>query len=300
MAKSMRQAFRDTVLRIGERDQRIVMVFGDVSVYLFQPFIERWPERFLNAGICENTLISLSAGLGALGFHPFVHTINPFITERSYEQIKLDICYNGFGGNIVSCGASFDYAWDGATHHSYSDLALLRLLPEAEVMQPGSATELETLIESQYANGRLSYFRTSESQHGEAFDIRFGKGVLVRDAGAPTTVITSGPLLRNVLGACQDLPVNLLYFHTLKPFDHELIMRFRDTRLLVVEDANGLYQAVCEIPDLRVARHGLPDRFLSYYGTLEEIQMAIGLDPVGIRQAVLRRITSPTDGVAVF
>ncbi len=290
MARSMRHAFRDTALSIGERDERIVLLFGDVSVFLFRPFSERWPERFLNAGICENTLISLGAGLGAQGFHPFIHTINPFLSERSYEQIKLDLCYNGFGANVVTCGASFDYAWDGATHHSYSDLAMLRLLPEAEVMQPGSSDELQMLIESQYNNGRMSYFRTSEVQHGESFEVRFGEGVLIRDAGANTTVITSGPILANVLEACRDLPVNLLYFHTLKPFDYPLVERFRHTHLLVVEDANGLHQAVSELADLKLARHGLPDSFLGYYGTLEEILTAIGLDPAGIRQAVMKRM----------
>ena len=74
-------------------------------------------------GICENTLISVTAGLSSQGYHPFVHTICPFLTERSIEQIKIDMCYNNFGGNIVTCGATFDYAWDGATHHAYTELA---------------------------------------------------------------------------------------------------------------------------------------------------------------------------------
>jgi transketolase len=285
----MRQAFRDVCIRIGEKDDRVVLIFGDVSVYLFRPFFERWPERFINAGICENTLISLSAGLSALGYHPFVHTINPFLTERSYEQIKLDMCYNSFGGNIVSCGASFDYAWDGATHHSYSDLAILRMLPDAEVLQPGTADELDILLESQYKNGRMSYFRASEDQHGESLDIVFGKGVVIRDENAATTIVTSGHLLKQVIEACRDIPVNLLYFHTIKPLDYDLIRHFIHTRFLVVEDSNGLHHALCEIPDIKVARHGLPDRFLTYYGTAAEIRNAVGLDSASIRKAVLKR-----------
>lgn len=88
-------------------DDSIVMILGDVSVYLFNEFKEKYPDRFYNMGICENTLISVGAGLSSQGFSPFVHTIAPFVTERSYEQIKLDMCYNQFGGNIVSCGAYF-------------------------------------------------------------------------------------------------------------------------------------------------------------------------------------------------
>ena len=120
----MRQQFKNTIMDLAAYDDKIVMIFGDVSVYLFNDFKENYPDRFYNIGICENTLISVAAGLSSQGLYPFVHTIAPFITERSFEQIKIDMCYNHLGGNIVSCGASFDYAWDGATHHSYTDLAI--------------------------------------------------------------------------------------------------------------------------------------------------------------------------------
>src|SRR5271169_745466 len=129
----MRIQFRDTITALAATDERIVLLLGDVSVYLMNDFQQRHPERFYNLGICENSIISIAAGLGSQGFIPFAHTIAPFITERSYEQIKLDMCYNQFGGSIVSCGASFDYAWDGATHHTYTDLAILRLLPGCDV-----------------------------------------------------------------------------------------------------------------------------------------------------------------------
>jgi len=90
----MRKEFKKTVMDLASQDDRIVVILGDVSVYLFQDFKERHPGRFYNMGIAENTLISVGAGLSSLGFHPFVHTIAPFITERSFEQIKLDMCYN--------------------------------------------------------------------------------------------------------------------------------------------------------------------------------------------------------------
>lgn len=290
----MRQQFRDTVLSLAEQDGKVVLVFGDISVYLFREFSERFPDRFYNAGVCENTLVSLAAGLSAQGFHPFVHSIAPFMTERSYEQIKLDMCYNGFGGNIVSVGASFDYAWDGATHHCYTDLAILRLLPGMEVVQPGSKKELDRLIRSQYNNGWPTYFRIAADEHGQDLPVEFGKGVVVRDVQAEVTVMTAGPILGNVLRACEDLPVNIAYFHTIKPFDREVVGRFKHTRILVVHDAFGLYEAVCGTPGVSVKYHGLPDRFFCSYGTLEDIRREIGLDPAGIRQAVQRRISEAT------
>ena len=97
----MRKQFKETVMALSKDDDRIVLVFGDVSVYLFNDFKEKYPDRFYNMGICENTLISVAAGLSSQGFFPFVHTITPFITERCFEQIKLDLVYNKFGVNIV-------------------------------------------------------------------------------------------------------------------------------------------------------------------------------------------------------
>jgi transketolase len=288
----MRKQFRDTVMDLAAQDENLVVILGDISHFLFVPFQERFPTRFYNMGICENALISVSAGLGSQGFHPFVHTIAPFITERSLEQIKLDFAYNHFGGNIVSTGASFDYAWDGATHHCYTDLAILRLIPGMEVTQPGSKKELDALIRSQYANGRPTYFRLSDNGHDIDLPVEFGKGVVLKDDGAEVTVMTAGPILGNVLEACRDLPVNLVYFQTIKPIDTEVVNRFRHTKIIVVHDAFGLREAICEVPDLTVIYHGLPDQFCVWYGTVHDIRKMIGLDPAGIRAAVQARIES--------
>ena len=282
----MRKQFKNTVLDLAAENSKVVTILGDVSVYLFNEYKEKFPARFYNMGICENTLVSVAAGLSSQGLIPFVHTIAPFLTDRSYEQIKLDLCYNRYGANIVTCGASFDYAWDGATHHSYTDLAILRLLPGMEVLQPGSTKELDILLRSQYANGNPTYFRLSDHPHSIDVPVQFGKGVILKNAGATTTVITAGPLLQNVLDACGDLDVNLLYFHTLKPIDRELIQQFSRTKIIVIHDAHGLFEAICEIPGVSAVYHGLPDQFFSWYGTLTDIRKKLGLDPASIRQLV--------------
>src|SRR5438477_12026349 len=116
----MGRQFKNTAMDLAGQDERVVVILGDISFFLFKDFQDKFPNRFFNMGICENTLISVAAGLSSQGFHPFVHSIAPFMTERSLEQIKLDMCYNAFGGNIVTCGATFDYAWDGATHHAWT------------------------------------------------------------------------------------------------------------------------------------------------------------------------------------
>lgn len=284
----MRGQFKDTVSALAAEDDRVVVLLGDVSVYMFRAFQQRHPDRFYNLGICENTLISVTAGLSAGGFRPFVHTIAPFLTERCVEQIKLDMAYNQFGGTIVTCGASFDYAWDGATHHAYMDLAILRLIPGMVVMQPGSRAEVDALLRARYADGRPSYLRLSDHPHGEDLGpVSFGQAVVLRDAAAPVTVMTAGPLLAEVWAAVRDLSVNLVYFHTLKPIDRAAIERFRHTRILVVHDAFGLHEAINEVPELRTAYHGLPDAFCGWYGHLSDIRHRLGLDADGIRAKVV-------------
>jgi transketolase len=286
----VRKQFRDTVVELGEKDPKLVVILGDISHFLFLPFQEKHPSRCYNMGICENALISVAAGLSSQGFHPFVHTIAPFLTERSFEQIKLDLCYNQYGANIVTTGASFDYAWDGATHHCYTDLAILRLLPHMEVLQPGSKTELDTLIRSQYNNGNPTYFRLSDHGHTLEVPVQFGKANILKDSGAAVTVMTAGPILGNVMGACADLPVNLVYFTTIKPIDKEVIARFRHTRILVIHDAFGLLEAIHEVPELRVSCLGLPDRFCVWYGTVHDIRKMISLDSASIRNWVQQKL----------
>ncbi|MBF0213000.1 MAG: hypothetical protein HQM00_05455 [Magnetococcales bacterium] len=284
----MRGKFKQTVTELAEADDRVLVMLGDVSVYQFNQFRERWPERFYNMGILEPTLISVAAGLASQGLVPFVHTIAPFLTERCYEQIKLDLCYNRFGANLVTCGASFDYAWDGPTHHAYTDLAILRLLPGMEVIQPGSERELDALLRSQYANGHPTYFRLSDHPHAiDTGEVVFGKGSVICRGRRDVTVITAGPLLGEVVEAVRDLEVNLLSFHTLKPIDRALIAEFAHTRLLVVHDAFGLLEAVQELGGLRVWYHGLPDRFCGWYGQLQAIRQRLELDAAGIRRAVI-------------
>jgi transketolase len=282
----MRKQFRNTVMDLAARDPRIVLLFGDISVFLFEPFREAFPEQFFNVGICENTLISMAAGLGSQGMRPVVHTLGPFLTERCFEQIKLDLAYNRFPCNIVTIGASFDYAWDGPTHHAYGDLAFLRLLPGIEVVQPGSTKEFDLLFRSQYGNEKTTYFRLSDNPHDYDLPVEFGKAVVLKDSGSKVTVMTAGPILANVAPACEGLDVNLVYFHTIKPIDVEAIARFRGTCILVVHDAFGLHEAICTVPGLSVTYLGLPDRFLTEYGRVENIRKSIGLDPDSIRGVV--------------
>jgi len=132
----MRKAFAESVIKLAERDDKTVVLIGDISHYLLKEYEERFPERFYNVGICEQTIMSLAAGMAMDGMRPIVHTIAPFCVERAYEQIKVDLCYQNLDVTIVSVGGSFDYSHLGCTHHCYEDVSILRPLPNMEIFLP--------------------------------------------------------------------------------------------------------------------------------------------------------------------
>tara|TARA_B100001094_G_C18082253_1_gene745843 strand:+ start:318 stop:1175 length:858 start_codon:yes stop_codon:yes gene_type:complete len=280
----MRKQFRDTLSKLNNDD--IVLILGDVSVYLFNQYAEQNSDKVYNLAIGENSLVSVSAGLSSQGLIPFVHTINPFLSDRSYEQIKLDMCYNQYGGNIVTCGATFDYAFDGVSHHCYSDIANLRLLPNIEVLQPGSDKEVDVLIRSQYDNGKTTYYRLSDFPHNIDMDVEFGKGVDLINKYSNTTVMTSGPILQNVYNAVKDLDVNLVYFHTIKPIDKDIIQKYSQTKICVFQDVNGLHEAITEVEGLNIKKFGVKDDFYTEYGSVHDARKHYGLDIKNIEKTI--------------
>ena len=131
--KSLRQQFADSVLSLAESDENLVVMVGDISHGILKPFRDKFPDRYYNIGICEPTILSLGAGLSNVGLTPVIHTIAPFIVERSYEQIKLDFGYQNLPVNLISVGGSFDYSQLGCSHHCYTDVSLLSHFHKAQI-----------------------------------------------------------------------------------------------------------------------------------------------------------------------
>lgn len=291
--KPLRQQFADTMLDVGQRDEDLVVIVSDISHGILQPFAKACPERFYNIGILEPTMISLGAGMAKVGLYPVMHTIAPFLIERSYEQIKLDFCYHQLRGNIVSVGSAFDYSNLGCTHHCYGDFALLKTLPGMEIAYPGSAVEFDALFQQAYNNDKATYYRLPGLAHGTEFnasDIVLGKGVKVTD-GSDLTIIATGPHLRTALEARDKLlsagqEVEILYIHTIRPLDDELISASvgKTRKVIVIEEhmrsgglGDDVLRATRDIPDVQFESASIPDRFVTGYGTYQEHLEEVGL-----------------------
>ena len=300
--KSVRQQFADTMLQVGQEDPNLAVLVGDISHFILQPFAQACPGRFYNVGICEPTMVSMAAGLSKLGFNPVVHTIAPFILERSFEQIKLDFCYQGLAGNLVTLGSVFDYSNLGCTHHCYSDFALLKALPGTEIAYPSSALEFDELFRQAYGNSSLTLFRIPVHQHGLEFepkDICFGKGLKMCD-GDDLTIVVTGPQLGCALAARDALSgegwsIEILYMHTIRPLDSELIKTSiaKTGQVLVVEEhmQNGglnedVLRVASDMGSVDFETLCIPNGFVRGYGSYDDHCGSLGLTSAGMQSRI--------------
>jgi transketolase len=302
VTKSLRQQFADTLISLGKEDSDLVAMVGDISHGILKPLAEACPGRYYNIGILEPTMVSMGAGLAAAGLCPVIHTIAPFLIERSFEQIKLDFCYHKLPGNIVTVGSAFDYSNLGCTHHCYGDFALLKTLQRIEICFPASAVEFDQLFRQAYRNDLLTVYRIAGHPHSvefDASDIVFGKAIKVHD-GSDVTLIATGPQLGTVLTARDKLAANgisveVIYVHTIRPLDTDLIRASveKTRKVVVVEEhmrsgglGDDVLRATYDIPGLKFHSVSIPDIFVTCYGTYEELSESCGLTPEAVVNAV--------------
>lgn len=297
----MRKQFIKTIEEILNKDNKLVVLLGDIGVFGFNNAFKNHPSRVYNIGILEQSTIGLAAGLSMNGLVPVVHTIAPFIVERAFEQIKDDFGYQKLGGNFVSVGASYDYAALGCTHHCPADVGVLKNIPGVEIIVPGTAAEFDRLFKSSYADGKPTYFRLSEKNNTQSYDVEFGKAFVIKK-GSKATVIAVGPMLDRVKEACRDLDVAILYYTTLEPFDKETLIN------TISDSISGGIVFVCEpfyegtlsfdvskalskidvIP--RVIYIGVPREFIYHYGKSEDIDRHFMLRMEDIRDRITKNL----------
>lgn len=283
----MRKQFIKSIKNILRADEKTVLMLGDIGVFGFREELKDLPQRAYNIGILEQCTVGVAAGLSKMGMIPIVHTIAPFLIERSFEQIKIDFGYQKLRGNLISVGSSYDYASLGCTHHCPADIGLMLSVPDAQIIIPGTSNELSQLLNQTYNNSSLTYFRLSEYENKEQYDVNFGKGILVKE-GSKATVICYGNMLSETVEACSDLDVSILYYHTIYPFDSNLLMDHFNENIIICEPfyegtTNHLINKTLEGLKYKTLNIGVPRQFLTNYGTKKEHDENLNLDRCAIQ-----------------
>ena len=292
----MRNAYISALYDIAKTNKQIMSLNADIGAIVFNQFIADFPGRFVNTGVAEQNMISVAAGLASCGKIPFTYTITPFITARTYEQIKVDVCIQNSNVKIVGVGAGLVYSTLGPTHHAIEDIAIMKTLPNMKIVSPADPIESKMAT---YAIAEMKgpvYFRIGTSGepniYDEDYEFIFGKGVEIK-SGDDVTLIATGSIVYDALMAAKELElkgisVRVINIHTIKPLDEDIILKAaRETgTIITIEEHNlegGLGSSIASVileenrQPIKFKRIGLKDEFCSYYGTHQELKSHCGI-----------------------
>jgi len=290
--RDMRQAFGTTVSDLLEHDDRVAVVLAEISTSYFEHATAALPDRVINVGIMEQTMVGVAAGFAMEGFLPIAHSLSPFMAERAYEQLKVDFGYQGLGGTFVGVGGSYDYASSGGTHHAPADVGVMLGIPGMEVLIPGNGDEMDALLRSTYANGSPTYIRAGVATNAETHPSMPGHIDVIR-RGSEATVLAIGPMLDRTVAACDGLDVTVAYTTSLRPFDVARLAAIAGAApvLVTVEPfyegtAAPVVTAAFGDRPVRYVSIGVPRAFIHAYGEPEDLDADVGLDVAGIRRRI--------------
>jgi len=283
----MRERFYELAREALDENERVAVVTAQIGT----DSIGDHPRHF-DVGIREQLMIGVAAGLALEGYRPVAHSYTPFVVERPWEFLKLDLGHNDLGAVLVSTGASYDAARNGRTHQAPEDVALVAALPGWTIHIPGHPDELERLFRRSLLGEDRVYIRMSEEENHARVDGGGFTPLRHGSAGAPL-VLAVGPTLAPVLEATAGQDVSVAYLATVRPFPHEGV---RDaladgTDVVLVEpylagtSASEIAVALRDRPH-RLLALGVPNAEFRHYGAGAEHRAAHGLDAAGITRSL--------------
>lgn len=305
----MRDAFVERLTALASNDPKICLITGDLGFGVLDDFAEQLPGQYINAGVAEQNMTAIAAGMALEGHSVFTYSIANFPTLRCLEQIRNDVCYHDANVNIVAIGGGFSYGVLGMSHHATEDLAILRALPRMTVVSPGDLWEAREATAQLAALDGPSYLRLDKSAAAETTapgeEFQLGKARTLRDGG-DLTLIATGGILGEALKAADDLAhdgiqCRVLSMHTIKPLDVDAILdACRQTGgIVTIEEHNivgGLGSAVAEacldagVQPKIFHRIGLRDIYSTVVGTQEYLRQYYGMDAPAITSAITAKL----------
>lgn len=304
----MRRAFVNSLIKICQLDDRVIIISGDLGFGVFDDFKEKYPHQFLNAGIAETNIIGMAAGLALSGYRVFVYSIAPFLVYRAFEQIRDDVCYQNLPVTIVGVGSGLAYGNAGPSHHATEDLALMVSLPNMTVVCPGDPIEVEKAMEKIYKLPGPAYLRLNRSgdksiHKTDNINFEIGKGLKIED-GSDLLILTTGNTLEiasqvTIKLENVGLSVDLINMHTLKPFDKDaLLTNAKGKRLIITIEEHSPFGGLTSIVANFLLSYKitanflsltLPDKFAGISGSQEYLRKLYGLDPESVFQRIYEK-----------
>lgn len=297
----MRDTFVKTLVELAKEDKNIELITGDLGFGVLKPYWEAVPDQFTNAGIAEQNMTTVAAGMALEGKTVFTYSIGNFPTLRCLEQIRNDCAYHNANVKVVCIGGGFVYGSLGMSHQATEDLAILRALPGVVVMAPADLVEAEECTKALATYPGTAYLRLGrggEKQiHDHIDNFQIGKAIKVRD-GKKIAIFSTGAIFEEV-NATYNVLVEKGYdpavytFPTVKPIDTEVIKECAKEFDVVVtcEEHNivgGFGSAVAEVmaemkeKKAYLLRIGLNDEYSIKVGNQNYLRQQYGMDSASI------------------
>lgn len=287
-----RDGFGKELVKLGEENEKILVVSADLEdATRAEYFKDAFPERFFTVGIAEQDMIGMAAGLSMQGFTVFTNSFAVFMTNRAYDMIRLDVCYNNCNVKIICSHAGVTVGEDGASAQCLEDLALMRVLPNMKVVCPVDSIETQKATRVFANEFGPMYMRTSRAKlpvltnEDDVFEI--GKANVLKK-GSDATVIACGIMVSEALSAAKILEkdgvnIKVVNMHTIKPIDEAMIIQSaNETGAIVTAEEHQMYGGLgsavaevvvknCPVPMEMIAvkdsfgQTGSPQELLAYY-----------------------------------
>jgi transketolase len=304
----MRAAFSDALVRLAKADPKVLLLTGDHGYALFDDFRRECPAQYINAGIAEQNMVGMAAGLARTGFRPFVYGLSAFIPVRVLEQIKLDIAHDHLPVILIGDGAGFVYSHLGTSHQSTEDIACTRAIPDLSVYSPADRFEMTACMNLAYQSKAPVYLRMGKSDRGDVHTaVPAAKaGSLLQTKTGQTgevTFIATGSLVRTAMDiAAETYPDAAVWSApVIKPMDVQQVAAIcaQSRAVVVLEEHSvlgGLGSTITEIAaefaPVRLLRIGVQDRFSQHCGTYEYLLKEHGLDRATVAQRIQAFVTA--------
>lgn len=297
----MREAFSNALVRLALADPKLLLLTGDHGYALFDEFRKRCPGQYINAGIAEQNMVGMAAGLARVGFRPFVYGLAAFVPIRTVEQIKLDIAHDNLPVVLLGDGAGFVYSHLGTSHQSTEDIACTRAIPGLQVLSPADRFEMTACMDYAYAANGPVYLRMGKSDRGDVHagpidPLQSGRLLKVLDGRADRPgLIATGSMVRTAVDIAREQDLSVWSAPAIKPLAAEDVYAAArmSTGLVTLEEHSvlgGLGAAITEITSeqqpTRVLRIGVPDRFSEHCGTHAYLLQEHGLDTDSVRDRI--------------
>lgn len=296
----MRKAFSKIIESFIAINKNSIFITGDLGYNALEEVKKIGENRFLNAGVAEQNMVGVAAGLASAGFEVFTYSIAPFAVYRCFEQIKLDVCIHNLPVYIVGNGGGYGYGIMGATHHAIEDIACLSALPNLDCWIPAFTEDVEFCINKITKNKKPAYLRLGLGGNYPSLMSISTINFIKQSKDAKVTVIALGPIIHNALKASENMD-NVDIFTILKIPIQELSLELCESikitkKVIVIEEhveRGGLSECVLSllakfkllnIEFVSIHAKGYPSKL---YGNQAFHHKENGLDVVGIQDKLI-------------